>query len=139
MEVTNYGLLGVGVVHLPVSQRKQLLVQYHIKVNGNLDFLIQKFGPPYLHPYACYREKLDGFCNGAAPRSGNTKNETNPISSYLISKPSRDNFFIKIESLVHQLFLISYLFDAVYRILDQVYFSNLPVCTLPLFLLPSIS
>ena len=51
---------------------------------------------------------------------GNTKNESNPISGYFVSKSSRLKFFIKIESLVHHLFLISYLFDTVYRILDLI-------------------
>ena len=54
---------------------KEEEVQYPIKVNGTLDFLGQNFGPPYLYPHACYREKLDGFGNGAAPRFCSTKNE----------------------------------------------------------------
>ena len=100
------------------------MAQYHIKFNKILDFLGQIFGPPYLYPHACYREKFDGFCNGAAPRLGNTKNEANLTSSYEVSKPSRHKHFTKIESLVHQLFLISYLFGTVYRILDPWMLKN---------------
>ena len=53
-----------------------LVVQYPIKLNGIQDFLGRNFEPPYLHPHACHREKLDGFCNGAAPRFCGTKNES---------------------------------------------------------------
>ena len=40
-------------------------VQYPIKLNGIQDFLGPNFGPPYLHPHACHREKLDGLSGGA--------------------------------------------------------------------------
>ena len=110
-----------GQMNSKSNLNKQLQwVQYPIKFNGTQDFLDQNFGPPYLYPHECNREKLDEFGNGAAPRLGCTKNEVGCTSGYLVSQPSRHKLFIKNESLVHQLFLISYLFDTVYRILDQI-------------------
>ena len=92
------------VVHSKVDHNSVPWAQFNTKFNITLDFLGQILGPPYLYTHACYREKLDGFCNGAAPRLGNTKSESNPTSCYEVSKPSRHKLFTKIDNLVHQNF-----------------------------------
>ena len=78
---------------------------------------------------------------GRRPHSGTTKNEFCIMPRCWVTKPSRHKIFIKIESLVHQLFLISYLFDTVYRILDlpewasnpQIYLRAIPIISSILF------
>jgi len=64
-----------------------------MKLNEIKGFGGRKCGLPYLNPHACYREKLDGFRNGAAP-----KNESTPVyGGYLVSQSSRRKLFISMK------------------------------------------